>query len=149
MDEERGSGRPEDAAAGDDGTATVLWAMLTSFTEALAGLEQRLADIEAAVRAGPPGAVDRTDDPDRVAQALQRHEELVGQRIAPLVAGVESLRVLLQAHVDETRHSLGRRAGDAGRRLASDLGLLGRGGQASPSAEGRDPGKGRRTAVED
>lgn len=124
---------------GHDGTAAVLWAMFTSFTEALGGLEQRLDAMEAAVRAGPTDLARRLDEVEagagrgpadealgQLTEAVRRQSELLDQRTAALAAAVEGLRALAQAHADETSHSLGRRAGDAGRRLARDLGLRGR-----------------------
>lgn len=51
---------------------------------------------------------------------------MAGAADPAVLAAVEDLRRLLQAHVEETANSLGRRATDAGRRLASDLGLRGR-----------------------
>lgn len=48
------------------------------------------------------------------------------KRLAAIEASVDGVRLLLQRHMDETAQSLGRRASDAGRRLAGDLGLRGR-----------------------
>ena len=91
-----------EGADGENGTAAVLYGIFTSFTESLAGLEERLAAIEAAVR--------------------DSHAAVVG-RLDVVEAALASVRSLLQDHADETAHSLGRRATDAGRRLATDLGL--------------------------
>ncbi len=95
-----------EGADGEDGTAAVLYGIFTSFTESLAGLEERLVAIEAAVGYHL----------DRRADALEQH-------MASLEAALASIRSLLERHAEETSHSLGRRATDAGRRLATDLGL--------------------------
>lgn len=93
-------------------------------------LEERLAAIERALRAGAPES--RPHDEEQAVEfagltdGMRRQSDLHDQRSAALVAAVDALRDLLQAHVDETTHSLGRRAGEAGRRLANDLGLRGR-----------------------
>lgn len=125
---------------GGDGTAAVLYGMFTSFTEALAGLEERLAAIEAVLRteAGrAPGRFDARlaaleEAVDRVAEAVAADpapaldgavsETLAAldRRVAALAVGVDGVRSLLEAHVDDA-HSLGRRAGEAGRRLVGDL----------------------------
>lgn len=159
MDDEVGPAPSGETARTDDGTGAVLYGMFTSFTEALSHLEERLAAIEAAVRAGPPEAELRlagleesigelshllhaqaeagTAAPGRTAQEprtdgaevsdlLRRQLELLDQRTAALATALDAMRALLQAHVDDTANSLGRRAGEAGRRLASDLGLRGR-----------------------
>lgn len=97
---------------GDDGVIAVLHGMFTSFSEALDGFDRRLAAIEVALRAGPGETTERLGAIEARAAALQRT--------------LDELRVTLQAHVDQTSHSFGRRAGEAGRRLATDLGLRGR-----------------------
>ena len=125
-----------------DGVTAVLYGMFTSFTEALDRFDQRLGAIEAALEAGPGEVVSRLGrieqavtgpaEPDggsfpesapASAEALQRQTELLDQRTAALSSAIAELRALLQAHVDESAHSLSRRAGEAGRRLAGDLGL--------------------------
>jgi chromosome segregation ATPase len=121
-------------SAGGEGTAAVLYAIFTSFTESLGGLERRLDAIEAAVRearAEPAGTEEGVPSSQAEAQALVDLVDLVNQRadglhgrLNELEAALEDLRSLLQAHADEAAHSLGRRAGDMGRRLASDLGLV-------------------------
>lgn len=215
-----GEGRRSGAGGdGDAGTAAVLYGMLTTFSEALGGLDGRLAAIEAAVHArpdppveqaaAPPARLDEAlsrleeamervlvavegrqagidlvldtlrslatrveamgvrveraregieevvrstawlpdatrslqalessavgrpaaADADAVAalgQAVRSQSERFEQHAAELAAAVASLRALLDAHVQETAHSLGRRATEAGRRLAGDLGLRGR-----------------------
>lgn len=115
MDDEVGPQERVVAPGPDDGTGAVLYGMFTSFTEALGDLDVRLSAIEEAVRAVrtmPSGAE------DRLASLEASLDELAG--------AVEAVRALVQSHVDDTAHSLGRRAGEAGRRLASDLGLRGR-----------------------
>lgn len=129
--EEQVEPQPAAGEAGvDDGTGAVLYGMFTSFTEVLGSLEGRLAAIEDAVRAGQagPGPVDTRlgDEIAAVGAVVRAQCELVDQRSAALAAAVDALHQLVQAHVDDTAHSLGRRATDAGRRLAGDLGLRGR-----------------------
>lgn len=65
-------------------------------------------------------------DTTETGDVLRRHLDALEQRTAALATGVESLLALLRSHVDDTSHSLGRRAGEVGRRLADDLGLWGR-----------------------
>ena len=115
MDDEVGPEERVAAPGPDDGTGAVLYGMFTSFTEALGDLDGRLSAIEEAVRTvrTVPSGVD-----DRLAA--------VEASLDGLAAAVEAVRALVQSHVDDTAHSLGRRAGEAGRRLASDLGLRGR-----------------------
>ncbi|MGH9149403.1 MAG: hypothetical protein ACRD0F_03595, partial [Acidimicrobiales bacterium] len=55
--------------------------------------------------------------------ALHREAELLTQRVASLSVSVEAVRSALDQHIDDTANSLGRRAGEASRRLAADLGL--------------------------
>lgn len=52
--------------------------------------------------------------------------ELLGQRLAAISVSVDALGRLLVSHTEETGHSLGRRASEAGRRLVADLGLAGK-----------------------
>lgn len=58
-----------------------------------------------------------------VAAVVRSESELLAQRVSAVAVVLDAVRSLLEAHVAETSHSLGRRASDAGRRLASDLGL--------------------------
>ena len=137
-------------AGGEDGTAAVLYGIFTSFTQSLAGLEERLAAIEAAVRDGQAALLERLeavetamgahpaaavpaptwgDGLDALGSHLDGRADVVDRRMASLEEAVASVRSLLQEHADETAHSLGRRATDAGRRLASDLGLRPRRGR--------------------
>lgn len=166
------------ATPGADGTGAVLYGMFTSFTEALDGLDARLAAIEDAVRGVPPALEARLADVDQavhsvpkaieprlaaveyalhglaaevresaergpaatpapagvpdddsielLSAAVQAQAALVDERTAALATALDDLRALVQSHVDESAHSLGRRATDAGRRLVGDLGLRGR-----------------------
>ncbi|MGI8686288.1 MAG: hypothetical protein ACR2MO_14570, partial [Acidimicrobiales bacterium] len=85
-------------------------------------------DLSDLARTKAPAPADTTVG-DRVVTlvaVVRAQFELLDQRTAALAAAVDALQALLQAHVDDTAHSLGRRAGEAGRRLASDLGLRGR-----------------------
>ena len=159
MDDSTGSG-----GTGEDGVAALLYGMFTSFTEALDGFDQRMAAIEAALRAGPGDVARRLD---AIEEALARAGErgdgpgeaeldaslaslrasmehqgrLLDERTTAITAAVGALRTVLEAHVAETSHSLGRRAGEAGRRLASDLGLRRPRPEDGPS---RPPGAGGR-----
>lgn len=143
MEQDRGV-PPEGAAEQGEGTAAVLYAIFTSFTESLGDLEHRLTAIEASVRDTRAELAGRLDDlgaavQDRPAAApatgvptealvdlVNQRAEGLERRFGELEGALESLRAVIQAHADETSHSLGRRAGDMGRRLASDLGLTGR-----------------------
>lgn len=139
MDDDGGSETHDDGA----GTAAVLYGMFTSFTEALDRLEERLAAIEATVRAGPgdltahlarvEAATSRLAERTAAAPAgeplgdlIKAQSEGVDRRLVELEASVDALRILLQGHIDDTAQSLGRRASEAGRRLVSDLGLRSR-----------------------
>lgn len=88
----------------------------------LAGLLRTQADV--APVAVVPGGQER--QVGALGDEVLRQFERLDQRTSSLAGAVESLRALVQAHVDETAHSLSRRAGEAGRRLATDLGIRGR-----------------------
>lgn len=140
-----------EGADGADGTAAVLYGIFTSFTESLAGLDQRLAAIEAAVRDGQAAVVGRLDAVESALRAdteeagasptgsdeglgalgslVDRRADALEERINSLEATLAAVRSLVQDQADETSRSLGRRATEAGRRLASDLGLRSRGGR--------------------
>lgn len=129
---------PGAQGAADDGVAAVLYGMFASFTEALDGFDRRLEAIEVALRAGPGETAERlrsieaalagvtAPPPAADADDVQAALASLAARAGAIEAAVEALHRLLQAHVDETSHSLGRRAGEAGRRLAADLGLRSR-----------------------
>ncbi len=111
----------EDAA---DGTAAVLYAIFTSFTESLGELEHRLAAIEAAVQRPAPEADEASPvDVQGLIEVVDRRADALERHLAGLEEALASLRSLLQLHADDSAHSLGRRAGEVGRRLASDLGF--------------------------
>ncbi|MDP9442724.1 MAG: hypothetical protein M3P34_11230 [Actinomycetota bacterium] len=74
---------------------------------------------------------------DQVKEVVRREAELLTQRVAALAVGVEATRALLEQHVEETENSLGRKASEVTRRLASDLGLRSR--RAQPGGGRRDP----------
>ena len=63
------------------------------------------------------------------------------ERMAALTVAVESLHSLLSEHVEETASSFGRRASEAGRKLAADLGLKTRAKRPAeaPQLEGGPP----------
>lgn len=100
----------------------------------LAGLERSVLELSDAVRsqAGAPRPAPAPADTANgnelaaLAAVVRAQSELLDQRTAALAAAIDALRVLLQTHVDDTAQSIGRRAGEAGRRLASDLGLRAR-----------------------
>ena len=124
MDDQEGQAT-EAVPAGDlDGTSAVLYGMFTSFTEVLGSFEARLERIESALRSGPRAGTG--DDVAEVVALLRAQSELLDHRTAALAEAVAACRALLQSHVDDSAQSLGRRAGEAGRRLASDLGLRSR-----------------------
>lgn len=102
-------------------------AALEASLDELSGVLREVADAAAAAPATTGWADDAARDA-RVAAGGERggHSDLLERRTAELAAAVEAVRALVQAHMDDTAHSLGRRAGEAGRRLASDLGLRGR-----------------------
>lgn len=113
-----------------DGTAAVLYAIFTSFTESLGELEHRLAAIEAAVQRPAPEADEASPvDVQGLIEVVDRRADALEQHLAGLEEALASLRSLLQLHADDSAHSLGRRAGEVGRRLASDLGFRPRRGE--------------------
>lgn len=59
----------------------------------------------------------------KVRDVLHREFELLTQRVASLSVSLEATRTLLDQHVEDTAQSLGRRATEAGRKLAADLGF--------------------------
>jgi hypothetical protein len=73
---------------------------------------------------------------DRVSESVRRESELLTQRVAALSVAVEALRTMLDAHVEETSNSIGRKATEVGRKLAADLGIRGTGKKPSGSAGG-------------
>ena len=80
--------------------------------------------VDAALTGVRTAVDDRASD---VEGAVAAHVAALGEaleaRTAAVQGSVDELRALLLAHVDDTSHSLGRRAGEVGRRLAADLGL--------------------------
>ncbi|HEX7168494.1 MAG TPA: hypothetical protein VF230_16050, partial [Acidimicrobiales bacterium] len=94
--------------------------------KALDGIVEQVAErVLAALRPvveGAVGAIPAADD-TRVVDALRRESELLTQRVAALAVGVEATRAMVEQLVDATEGSLGRKAGEVGRRLAADLGL--------------------------
>ncbi|MDP9389533.1 MAG: hypothetical protein M3Q48_16855, partial [Actinomycetota bacterium] len=85
-----GESGPARAAGGDGdgGTAAVLYGMLTTFSEALGGLDGRLAAIEAAVHAPPVQAADPPAGTvgAELDEALRRLEEAM-ERVLVAVEG--------------------------------------------------------------
>lgn len=132
-----GEGAADATADGTaDGTAAVLYAIFTSFTESLGELEHRLAAIESAVQRPAAELAERLEAVEAapaagraLAELVERRADAVEARLARLEEALASLRSLLQDHADDTAHSLGRRAGDVGRRLATDLGFRPRRGE--------------------
>ena len=108
-------------------------AALEASLDELSGVLREVADAVPApgsVAAGAAdfGAAESAEEARAVVvgDQLLRQSDLLERRTADLAAAVDSVRALVQSHMDDTAHSLGRRAGEAGRRLASDLGLRGR-----------------------
>ena len=77
----------------------------------MAGLQERSADQW-------PDA-----QPADLAAVVRREAVVLTDHITTLSATVEALRATLQVHVDDAAGSFGRRASEAGRKLAQDLGL--------------------------
>jgi hypothetical protein len=57
---------------------------------------------------------------------VREESELLAQRISAISVSLDSVQALLAGHVQDSAHSLGRKASEAGRRLVADLGLAGR-----------------------
>ena len=108
----------------------------------LAALDASLGRLMELVVSRPdPAPVAPTPGPDALAGEVAAlvavvggQSDLVDRRTNALTVAIEELRAALQAHADETAHSLGRRAGEAGRRLAGDLGLWGRSKATPPGS---------------
>lgn len=96
-----------------DGRLRAIDAAVTQLADAVR-LQPRQAE---APPGGGPGEV------AELAAVVRAQSEQLDRRIGALAAAIDDLRALLQAHADDAAHSLGRRAGEAGRRLAADLGL--------------------------
>jgi uncharacterized phage infection (PIP) family protein YhgE len=115
--------------------------------DAVASLERRVEELLARP-AGDAGVLDalsvlhaRIDDlatpsTDAITGAVRREAELLTQRVAALAVGVEAARAMLEQHVQEGEHSIGRKAGEVTRRLAADFGIRtrrnGPGGRRDP-----------------
>lgn len=69
-----------------------------------------------------------------ISAAVRDESELLAQRLAAISVSLDSVRAILVEHVEESAHSLGRKASEAGRRLAADLGLA-----SKPRPKGRGP----------
>lgn len=102
---------------------------LTELAEVVRGIEAGVGERDTAVAA-------RVEE---LAGLVRHRTEAVEQRLTAVSSEVAAVRGLLQAHVDDVAHSLGRRATDAGRRLAADLGLRGR---PKPPTPGGPPAAG-------
>lgn len=59
-------------------------------------------------------------------EVVHDESELLAQRISAVSVALDSVRKMLADHVEESAHSLGRKASEAGRRLVSDLTLAAR-----------------------
>ena len=88
--------------------------------EANERVARRLESLDASVRSIE---VDAGAVTEPVLHGVQQQFELLTQRVAALHVGVEATRALLDQHVQDTANSLGRKAGEVGRRLAADFGL--------------------------
>lgn len=96
-------------------------------TSALAALSAQMPALHEAVELGPARLTSIEKAVEAVRQELttlvHKEAELLTQRVAALSVAVETTRTVLDRHVEETANSLGRKATEAGRRLAADLGL--------------------------
>ncbi|MBW3614658.1 MAG: hypothetical protein KY439_05020 [Actinobacteria bacterium] len=132
-----------DASAREPSTSDqpAVSAGLTDLAERLGRLEEGLAEQAGLTRQlfdRLGEAQSATELANQVKEAVRREAELLTQRVAALAVGVEASRALLEQHVEETENSLGRKATEVTRRLASDLGLRARrGGQQGGGR--RDP----------
>lgn len=88
--------------------------------EANERIARRLEALDSSVRAIE---VDAGAVTEPVLHGVQQQFELLTQRVAALHVGVEATRAMLDQHVQDTANSLGRKAGEVGRRLAADFGL--------------------------
>lgn len=112
---------------------------MESLRRSIEALTESLAKAPAA---DPPGASPAALA-NQVTEAVRREAELITQRVAALAVGVEASRAMLEQHVEETENSLGRKASEVTRRLASDLGLRARRGQhGGPRRDPRQLGPG-------
>ena len=110
----------------------------------IAAGEERWPSLEAAVRsvtsaqAPLPAAVASLED--RLAGTTRREAELLTQQVTALAIGVEATRAMLEQHVADVEHSVGRKATELTRRIAADFGIGGgSGGGRRGSGGRRDP----------
>ncbi|MEO7837591.1 MAG: hypothetical protein ABIS21_08140 [Acidimicrobiales bacterium] len=59
-------------------------------------------------------------------EVVREESELLAQRLAAVAVSLELVRTMLAGLVEESAHSIGRKASSAGRRLVADLGLASR-----------------------
>ncbi len=107
---------------------------LNRLDDKLAVIGERVDDLRVAVVTPAPAPA---RDDGRLLAALRAESELLTQRVAALAVGVEATRSLLEQHVEDTEQTVGRKAGELGRRLAADFGLRTK-GRESPGGR-RDP----------
>lgn len=93
-------------------------------------LAERVRDATQTMRADVQAMAATGEDPrqldavaDRISESVRRESELLTQRVAALSVAVEALRSMLDAHVEETSNSIGRKASEVGRKLAADFGI--------------------------
>jgi hypothetical protein len=113
---------------------------------ALAALAAQMPALQEAVERGPArlGAIEEALEAVReeLTGLVHKEAELLTQRVAALSVAVETTRSVLDGHVEETANSLGRKATEAGRRLAADLGLRRRAEPDDAGAARRQLGRG-------
>jgi hypothetical protein len=112
-------------------------------------VQDSLRDLLQAVRADVQTLAATGQDPaqldavtTRISESVQRESELLTQRVAALSVAVDALRTTLDSHVEETAHSIGRKASEVGRRLAADLGIRGTPKKPDKGAKDRSLGPG-------
>lgn len=132
---------------------TAIEAQQQSTAELLRAVEavsERLQTLDNRVAAGAEASA--ADDRDRVttgelhefetrmAEAVRREAELLTQRVASLAVGVEATRAMCEQLAEAAEQSLGRKAGEVGRRLAQDFGLRSRRNTRDRGDRGLGPG---------
>lgn len=115
----------------------------TSVETALEMLRFQVSLLQDAVEREPPAvartavveaAVDRLRAD--VLDAVRQEGEILNQRVAALTFAVDATRAALDRHVEESANTIGRRATEAGRKVASDIGLRGRRASADGDSAG-------------
>jgi prefoldin subunit 5 len=100
---------------------------------AIETLTERIERLTSSDRTGSSA-----DTSDRITDAVRAEAELLTQRVAALAVGVEAARALLEQHVADTEHSVGRKATELTKRIASDFGIRTK-NRAGASGGRKDP----------